>query len=466
VKEYLSSANRWFVLTLFLVFLVLGAIIAFLFYYHGIEMKAGARNRIVTAELERSREQARIFAAKVEEAISRTRFSSIAEGSRKSLMDFRELTDMMMAQNSFVTYIHLQDENGETLLYKGPEAIQKVVVKNDSVTFMERTTENMSFIRLNEAGVEEGGIHDISTILHGENGRGASIGKLRIGVSHDRLADYSADAVSENSFTSYYSLLAFVVFLTAFGFIWFHFTKVAILEESLATEQRLAYVGGLASGLVHELRNPINSMNLNLSLLEEDLLRMDGKTGSSMTKILNRIKPGLVHLEHVSTEFLNFARPPEVELKPVSVNEIVKEVLQFSSEECRQALVEVETVLDDSVGELILDKARLRKILLNLVMNGIQSMPEGGVLTIETELRNQLLTIRISDTGVGMSEQTREKLFTLFYTTKEGGVGLGLPIVKRMVADLNGTIAVVPKESQGTAFVITIPAGAVRLPEK
>ena len=458
MKDYSSASRRRFFLTLTLVFSGLLVFIALLLYFHGVEVTSDTRNRIATVELERSRDQARIFAQKVQEAIGRTKFSKLATQSSDTLLDFKRLTDMMMAQNSYVAYVHLLDENGETLLYNGPEAIQKVVFKQDSVTFMERTTEKMSFIRLDDAGVEEGGIHDISTIIHDDHGHGDAIGKLRIGLSQRKLYDYSSEAVANSPFFYYYVILILFGFSGAFALIWFHFKKVEDLEESLANEQRLAYVGGLASGLVHELRNPINSINLNFSLLEEDVERLGQTSSESMKRVLGRIKPGIAQLEKVSTEFLNFARPPEIDLKPVAVNRVVDNVLSFLSEELKLATIEVVKILDDSIDLLVTDEARLRQILINLLVNAIQAMPAGGTITVSTQLMDRFLKIIISDTGTGMSEQTREKLFSLFFTTKEGGVGLGLPIVKRMVADLHGKIEVSPLKGEGTTFTIVVPS--------
>jgi len=449
------GASRWFFVSLTAVFIVLVIVVSFLFYSHEKDVTANARNRLVTAELERSKEQARVFAEKVQEAIGRTRFSELAKGAEGKLLNFRRLTDMMMAQNNFVAYIHLQDENGETLIYKGPKAIQKIVVKSDSVTFMERTTENISFIHLDGKEIEGEDIHDITTILLGADDR-STIGKLSVGVSENRLKNFSTEAVSANTYFTYPGL-AFLVFCGAFGLIWFYYVRVSALEKSLANEKRLAYVGSLASGLVHELRNPINAMNLNLSLLEEDLSSLDDSRHGSMKKILNRIKPGLQHLEHVSTEFLNFAKPQDLNLEPVFVNDVVREVCSFLSEEFRYSLVDVETDLDDTVGNPVTDRSRLRKVLLNLMSNGAQAMNEGGILKVTTKRTGGGLKITVADTGPGISDQARENLFALFYTTKIGGVGLGLPIVKRMVADLKGTVDISKIEPHGTVFIVNIP---------
>lgn len=427
-----------------------------LFYSYGRDVEFEVQDRIVRQELERSKSQTREFAKKVKDALKRSKFSSVVSSNKQNILDFRELADSLLQQNRYVAYVHLQNENGETLMFKGPEVIQKVVFKDKSVTFMERSTESMRYLKLDDGGVEEG-ITDIATPIRSDEGDGKSLGQLRVGVSHNKLAAYTSRATSrQKGKLTRYLVLATLLFLAAFATVRYHYWRIQRLEESLTYQSRLAYVGSLASGLVHELRNPINSINLNLSLLEEEVEDI-GNDGSSLKRLLKRIKPGLGHLEKVSNEFLEFARPPDVKLEDLSIEQEISSVVELVAAQCREAQVQCTTEIAQELGYIKLDRTRLRQILLNLMVNGIQAMPTGGVLSLKARRDSEWLTVSISDTGMGMTQDAQKNLFKLFYTTKEGGVGLGLPIVKRLVLDLSGQIDVISEKEKGTTFEVKFP---------
>lgn len=441
------------------VFAVLVAATAALFFSYGRDVEKSVQRSIVGEELERSRTQTREFARKVGEALRRSHFAEALAGHRAEMVEFRELADALLKQNRFIAYVHLQDASGETLMFKSPEGIQKVVVADDSVTFMERTTESVKFLKLEAAG-KRVGIHDVSTLLKvGDDD--AALAKLRIGISQDRLDEWSARAASTGSPVRSYVILASLALVVGFLFLRYHFERIHRLEERLTEQSRLAYVGTLASGLVHELRNPLNGVNLNLSLLEEEVAGLEGEAAAQLQKRLERIKPGLGHLEHVSNEFLQFARPPQVVLEPVDVDATVREALAVVAPGCERQGVRVVTELGGESGLRLLDRTRLRQILLNLMVNAVQAMPSGGTLTVTTVATDDGVVASVRDTGPGFSDEARAKLFTLFFTTKEGGVGLGLPIVRRLVEDLDGTIDMESEAGHGTTAVVRLPAVAV-----
>ena len=443
------------------IFALLLVVTGFLFYSYGRDVEYDVQDRIVREELERSKSQTRDFARKVKEALERSKFSTVVRANKQEILDFRSLADRLLQQNRYVAYVHLQDEKGETLMFKGPERIQKVVFSNKSVTFMERSTESMRYLKLDDGGLQES-INEITTPLRDDE-KGKALGHLRVGVSQNKLNAYSSRATARQRVKlSRYLVFATFLFVLAFATVRYHYWRIQRLEESLTYQSRLAYIGSLASGLVHELRNPINSINLNLSLLEEEVEEM-GQDSSSFKRLLKRIKPGLGHLEKVSNEFLEFARPPEVKLEDLHVGKEINSVVEMIAAQCREAQVSCKTEVSEEIGLLPLDKTRLRQILLNLMVNGIQAMPQGGELKIKAKPQCEWLQIEIEDTGVGMSPEAKNNLFKLFYTTKEGGVGLGLPIVKRLVLDLEGEIEVFSEKGKGTSFKILFPTNPSRL---
>jgi signal transduction histidine kinase len=157
-------------------------------------------------------------------------------------------------------------------------------------------------------------------------------------------------------------------------------------------------------------------------------------------------------------EFLGFSRPKLPEFKQADLNEAIESVLTLTTQEARKAGVEVDKKLDPSIGKRSIDAGMLKQAFLNLVLNAIQAMPNGGVLTVESRLRSDALEVKIADTGVGISDGDRKKLFSPFFTTKKNGTGLGLAITYRIIENHRGKIDVTSEQGKGTTFTVKIPA--------
>jgi signal transduction histidine kinase len=132
-------------------------------------------------------------------------------------------------------------------------------------------------------------------------------------------------------------------------------------------------------------------------------------------------------------------------------------VLTLTTQEVRKTAVQVDKKLDPSIGKRSLDAGMLKQAFLNLILNAIQAMPGGGVLTVESRLLGDALEVKIADTGIGISEENRKKLFSPFFTTKKNGTGLGLAITYRIIENHRGRIDVVSEPGRGTTFTVRIP---------
>jgi len=226
------------------------------------------------------------------------------------------------------------------------------------------------------------------------------------------------------------------------------------LRRSLRGE-RLAAVGTLAAGLAHEVRNPLNSAQLQLDLLERRLARGVVSTESilSTSQIL---RDELRRLERLVSDFLAFAQPRPLELSVFSANEVVGGVVELVRPEVAEHELLFAVSLDPYAGHIEADPARLRQVLLNLVRNAIEASTPGGTLELCTHRPDERgnVVIEVRDTGVGIPEDT--PIFDAFYTTKEGGTGLGLSIVHRIVSDHGGTIGFESVPGQ-TRFLVSLP---------
>lgn len=219
----------------------------------------------------------------------------------------------------------------------------------------------------------------------------------------------------------------------------------------------------LAGGLAHEIKNPLSTMAINLTLLEEEFGPAPGGDGAQSAKdkrSLKRIRTlqrEVARLEGILEDFLHYARGGEVNRAPHSLIELIAEVLEFTSPELEAEGVRLHAQLPPAMPLAMLDKNLFRQALLNLIVNARQAMPGGGELIVELKRSGARAELVVTDSGVGMSEAQAARCFDLYYSTKRRGTGLGLATVKRIVDMHGGEIGVMSEEGRGTRFHIWIP---------
>jgi len=218
--------------------------------------------------------------------------------------------------------------------------------------------------------------------------------------------------------------------------------------------RRIAMVGRLTAGVAHEMKNPLNAMTIHLELLKQKLAL--GKSASAHVEI---IEQEIRRLDERIQGFLKFVRPEEVTLAPVALAPLLASVRDAVEPEAQRAAVTFTCACTD--GRLLVegDAAQLRDVFLNLAQNAIHAMPKGGRLTMSCATApNRRVSVRVEDTGVGIAPENLEKIFELYYTTKERGTGVGLSMVYRTVQVHNGEIDVESTIGVGTTFIVSLPA--------
>lgn len=230
-------------------------------------------------------------------------------------------------------------------------------------------------------------------------------------------------------------------------------TLIKEMERQIEKNKQLAFAGEIAASLAHEIRNPLASISGPIQMLSEDL-RLD-ETDRRLMQIVLR---GKDRLEGFVKDFLLLARPKQSERKDIDVKAIIDDVLEslrFSPEWHEH--IEINMDLCDQTG-IYGNKAEIRQVIWNLILNAVQAMPEGGILKIETSPdEKQYLEIRISDNGCGIKEKDQDRVFEPFYTTKESGTGLGMAIVNRIVESHMGKIRIKSKPGKGTDCIVLLP---------
>jgi len=218
------------------------------------------------------------------------------------------------------------------------------------------------------------------------------------------------------------------------------------LETALDSSNRLARLGTLISGLAHQLRSPLNGMNMRLELLRHE-------AGEAGGKHIDKLRHEVRRLDEAVEALLRFMRPEQLKLSNFDLNELLKELGARVNPE----KIKVEYQLDSSLPTVQSDRGLIYEALSNLITNAEQAMPDGGELTISSKLNGTTVEIAIADRGPGIDKEQLDRIFDLYYTTKAGGSGLGLPFAMRAI-ELNGGKIVIDSEvGQGTVCKITIP---------
>jgi len=219
-------------------------------------------------------------------------------------------------------------------------------------------------------------------------------------------------------------------------------------------------IAQLAGSLAHEIKNPLSTILMNMDLLAEDLKDpQTPQTRRAMQKI-EVVQSQCERLQNLLDDFLRFARIRDLAFSPGSLNELVQRVLDFFALSAEKADIEIVRYLDPDLPSILLDHETLHAALVNLVLNAIQSMPNGGTLTARTRETRTGVALDLIDTGCGMNEVTAMHMFDPFYSTKDGGSGLGLPTTRKIIEAHGARIDVQSEEDRGTQFTIEFPTPA------
>jgi signal transduction histidine kinase len=227
----------------------------------------------------------------------------------------------------------------------------------------------------------------------------------------------------------------------------------AQLEDQIDVASKLAALGRLTSGVAHEVKNPLNAMVLQLELLKSKLTDQRERVGPHLEILSTEIR----RLDRVVKTFLDFTRP--VELRPIltDVEGLVREVFLLAEPEALKNNVQLVFERQGSLPAVKVDRDLMKQALLNLVLNGCQAMPTGGQLKVKPQTDGHHVNLEVSDQGVGIPPEGRQKIFSLFYTTKPGGSGIGLAMAFRVLQLHNGFIDFSSVVDHGTTFRVSIP---------
>lgn len=228
-------------------------------------------------------------------------------------------------------------------------------------------------------------------------------------------------------------------------------------QAAIIKSERLAAIGELVAGIVHEIRNPLSGIAVALGLMKNEIRYPEHKqTIVDILKEIDRLNRTIKDL----LQYAQLAYPRKLNLVESNPNEILETALGLMSSQAEEKGIEVEKKLN-STQPFLVDRDQIQQVVMNLLINGIDAMNGSGKLTVETQNADGYVLIKVSDTGNGLSEEAKEKIFRPFYSTKPGGTGLGLPISRGIVEAHKGKILVSGEKDKGSTFTIMIPTNLV-----
>ncbi len=228
--------------------------------------------------------------------------------------------------------------------------------------------------------------------------------------------------------------------------------KLVQTEEQLRCADRLSALGKLSAGIAHEVRNPLASIKGTAEIFSDKF-----KPGDKEYEFAKILIKEVNRLDKVVAEFLDFARPKPPELMLTNINDIIQSVLKLTEHQISRSKINLNIQFAEDLPSLNIDPEQMKQVFLNLVINAVQAMPYGGVLKIGSYQEESDIVCDFSDTGMGISKEQQENLFTPFFTSKENGTGLGLAIAYKIVENHKGKIKFTTQENQGTTFTIRLP---------
>jgi signal transduction histidine kinase len=241
--------------------------------------------------------------------------------------------------------------------------------------------------------------------------------------------------------------------IAAAALAWKRFVR---LERRARQAERLAELGTLTGGLAHEIKNPLSTVQLNLQLLREDLMP-ENPAYSRLVSRLDTVTKETSRLREILDDFLRYAGRIELNRQPIELNELLDELVDFFSPQAQLQRVQLRHRKSDQAIFASVDAKLIKQAVLNLMLNSMQAMPNGGEMILAASNGDGRAVIDVIDTGSGITPEAQAKIFQAYYSTKKGGTGQGLAMANRIAEEHGGSIGVTSEAGKGSDFSIRLP---------
>lgn len=228
-------------------------------------------------------------------------------------------------------------------------------------------------------------------------------------------------------------------------------------EARMRRVESLVSLTTLTAGIAHEIKNPLGSMGIYLQLMQKLLQKQCGSCQTELMGYLDVLNEEVERLNSIVVDYLFAVKPLDTNLEPSDINKVVEDLVEFIHYELEEQGITLQLDLDKNLPWLSLDDKLMKQVLLNLVKNASAAMEKGGTLKISSENREGNAVIKVSDSGTGIPEELKSKIFEPYFTTKDTGTGLGLTLVYKIIKEHGGDIELISREGEGTTFEIFLP---------
>ena len=285
-----------------------------------------------------------------------------------------------------------------------------------------------------------------------------TMGLIRIGYTPEEIRPVLSQ-IKKNVFLSVFFFL--ILGSSAITLIWVnqnrHLKKMKEMEDRIHLAERISSLGHLAAGVAHEIRNPLNAIGMGLQRLKREFLPSDESKREEYISFAELILKEIRRVNDIIEQFLTLSRPFQLNLKESSLQDLCHHLVTLFQEEASSLGIRLQAQISPDMPHLAIDPEKLTQALINIMRNGMQAMGQGGLLRVEAKSLKEGLEVTISDSGSGIPPERMEKIFNYYYTTKEKGVGLGLPIAHRIIEAHGGQLKIESRAGVGTKVTVTLP---------
>ncbi len=401
--------------------------------------------------IEDRQEKARAFAKTIEKAVNLPMIKGEMETVQETLIALKELKHLKRVHiTDEKGIIHYSSDPGRINTPTGSEIILQAIEEDREVSRFEHRGEDyiLSFALP---------IHNEPRCYHCHGTDKGLLGVLRVGIDWMPIRKSLMRVLQGDVFTAmlFYAviLILSLLFQRLYNNAQQAYIRLQQAQDQLIKTEKMAAVGQMAAAISHDLRNPLTGIKMAIYYLGGKINKAD----SEINNILKDIELEIDYASNVVTNILTYSRPTHLIYKRAGINKIIEDTMHFVHLQNRDSHIEVIKDYDENIPEILMDSKQIKQVIINLLSNSIQAMPDGGKLTIRTRLKPEELEIKIIDTGQGIDPKDLERIFTPFFTTKARGVGLGLSIVSNIVQKHSGFVEVKSVLDEGTGFTVRLP---------